>query len=473
MKIKHSDLDIPLDNPFKNCQLERQPYAKILTEVVKTYSDGFVFSLNNAWGTGKTTFIKMWKAHLESENFKAIYFNAWENDFDSNPLVALMAELESLTGGDKSNFKSLAEKAAILSKNILPILLRAVASKYLDPGVALELVSESTKGASEILEKEIKTYSEKKKGLCEFRDELQKYIQESIEDKPLIWIIDELDRCRPNYAVEVLEQIKHFFSVPGIVFVLSIDKEQLGNAIRGVYGSEKLNSDEYLRRFIDLEFVLPEPDKGKFTKYLYHYYGFDDYFSADERKKYRGREYESDNFLKFASLLFEGMDISLRQQEKLFAHSRITLNTFSHGEYFFPVLFLFLIYVREYQKPFFKRLFDRKDSPQVILDELKRILPESIISQQPREFQHLEVLLIKFYNNYYRENNYKSELISDERDSEGKKTLNVKPIFDSSYFLSLMEHYSGFNGGEGNLGNILKKINLMSNFQVTSSGIRK
>ena len=66
-------------------------------------------------------------------------------------------------------------------------------------------------------------------------------------------MIDELDRCNPHYSVLVLERIKHIFSVPGIVFILSVDKKQFGNAIRGYYGSDLIDANEYLRRFIDLD----------------------------------------------------------------------------------------------------------------------------------------------------------------------------------------------------------------------------
>lgn len=80
-----------------------------------------------------------------------------------------------------------------------------------------------------------------------------------------MFIIDELDRCRPRYAVEVLEQIKHLFSVPGIVFVLSIDKVQLGNAIRGFYGSDLIDADEYYKNQIytddiELDYILSKFD---------------------------------------------------------------------------------------------------------------------------------------------------------------------------------------------------------------------
>ena len=60
--------------------------------------------------------------------------------------------------------------------------------------------------------------------------------------KKLVFLIDELDRCRPTYAVETIEKIKHLFSVPGIIWVLVMNKEQIESSIQKVYGT--INSKE-------------------------------------------------------------------------------------------------------------------------------------------------------------------------------------------------------------------------------------
>ena len=246
MKIKHQELVIPKDEPFKNCQLDREKYASVLTDIVESYSEGFVLSINNAWGTGKTTFIKMWKQHLENQGFQTIYFNAWENDFDSNPLVAIMSELKTLINGDKdreNKFKSALEKAAILVKNITPALVNALSKKYIGETGA-DLLENTTKAAVEIFESEINIYTNKKETIKQFKVKLGEFIKAKSDQKPLVFIIDELDRCRPDYAVELLEKIKHFFSIPGIIFVLSIDKVHLSSSVKGFYGSDQINADE-------------------------------------------------------------------------------------------------------------------------------------------------------------------------------------------------------------------------------------
>ena len=95
MEIRHKDLDIVKDNPFFNCKLGRENNAFVLTQIVESYADGFVLALNNKWGAGKTTFVKMWQQHLINKGFRTMYFNAWENDFEIEPLVAMLGELKS------------------------------------------------------------------------------------------------------------------------------------------------------------------------------------------------------------------------------------------------------------------------------------------------------------------------------------------------------------------------------------------
>ena len=422
MKIKHQDLEIPQDNPFSNCKLDRKQYAMILTDIVNTYADGFVLAINNEWGTGKTTFVKMWQQHLNNENFQTIYFNAWENDFDSNPLVAIMSELKTLTkNGDKA-FKSVIEKGAVIAKNVLPALLKGVAQKYIDTEILTDAIENITKGAAEILEEEIKEYANKKETITEFKKELEKFIKQSTNDKPLVFIIDELDRCRPTYAVEVLEQMKHFFSVHGIVFVLSIDKNHLASAVRGFYGSEQINTDEYLRRFIDLEYSIPQPSETIFSKYLFDYYLFNDFFTSAERGKYREFQSDADMFLETANLLFNKSKATLRQQEKMFSQTRLVLKSFKSNQYVFSHLLIFLIYIKTIKSELYEKIKSNAITLQELSDEFSNSI-SSEINTYKISLIYVEALLLHFYNNN-REHQNREKLF--ENDTEGNLVSVIK-----------------------------------------------
>jgi len=426
MKIKHYEIGIPQENPFVNCKLAREPYARVLTDIVNTYADGFVLGINNEWGTGKTTFVKMWQQQLKNEGFQTIYFNAWENDFDSNPLVALMSELETLaTAKNRKVFKSVVEKGAVLVKNIAPALAKSLIKKYVIDidEIAVDVIENAAKASTEILEGEIKEYSSKKKTIVEFRKELEKFVKQADNTKPLIFIVDELDRCRPNYAVEVLEQIKHFFSVSGIVFVLSIDKKHLASAVKGFYGSEQIDSNEYLRRFIDLEYSIPKPSTRDFIKYLFDYYCFKDFFSSQERIRYNELRNDSENFLLMSEFLLVKSNSTLRQQERIFALTRLVLCSFKANEYTFPHLLFVLVYLKVIRDDLFQKI----DKKELSLQELSDLIGELVIAEDKDSdginLGYVEALLLWFYNNN-RDYRAKIELLG--RDNEGKPTTPIK-----------------------------------------------
>ena len=116
MKFRHDDLEIPEDNPFLNCKLDREKYAMILTNIAENYPGGLVLAINNKWGTGKTTFVKMWQQLLKNKGFRTIYFNAWENDFEDNPLTAFVGELQIINKKDNDKFNRIVKNAALISK---------------------------------------------------------------------------------------------------------------------------------------------------------------------------------------------------------------------------------------------------------------------------------------------------------------------------------------------------------------------
>ena len=103
----------------------------------------------------------------------------------------------------------------------------------------------------------------------EFKESLNSITTELYtEKKRLVFIIDELDRCRPNFAVETIEKVKHLFSVPGIIWVLVMNKEQLEKSIHHVYGT--IDAERYLNKFIDVQSSLPKDMKGNYNS-LDHY----------------------------------------------------------------------------------------------------------------------------------------------------------------------------------------------------------
>ena len=122
-------------------------------------------------------------------------------------------------------------------------------------------------------------------------------------------MIDELDRCRPSYAVELLEVAKHLFSVDHIVFVLAINRSQLSHSISGVYGAD-FDATDYLRRFFDIDFRLPEPDKKQFVDAALTTIGIEGYFGRTRDIPARGH---AEMLREMLRVFFGASDLSLRR----------------------------------------------------------------------------------------------------------------------------------------------------------------
>lgn len=463
MPIKHNDFPKPPKNePFKYCKLNRQQYADILTNIVQNYAEGFVFAINNEWGTGKTTFVKMWRQQLEDQEFKTLYFNAWENDYADDVLVALLSDLEELKVKDsESKYRTVLEKAAPFVKKIIPGVTKAAAKMVgLD-----ELVQAALDGTISVsvdeMEKAIKSYSKRKEGVKEFRESLEKFVESSVSKRPVVFILDELDRCRPNYAVSVLEQMKHLFLVPGIVFVLSIDKKELGNAIRGAYGSENINANEYLRRFIDVEYSLPGPTVSDYCKYLLEYFKFDEFMRSEERTKYTNAQNDESEFLEFAEILFGIKNSNLRQIEKIFAHTRLVLSAFKANQYVFPPSLLFLTYLYQHDYPIFLHIKERKLNLQEFLDTIESFFINGVNEKNRRFVISTVASLLRFYFIYLQEHNYALQLII-KSNSDEEARLTVKSKIDNSennsILLKIQESYQYMNKQSVSIMYLIKNI---------------
>nr|WP_288837629.1 P-loop NTPase fold protein [uncultured Flavobacterium sp.] len=464
MKFRHDDLEIPEDNPFLNCKLDREKYAMILTNIAENYPGGLVLAINNKWGTGKTTFVKMWQQLLKNKGFRTIYFNAWENDFEDNPLTAFVGELQIINKKDNDKFNRIVKNAALISKNVAPAIVKAFLKKYVDSETLVEGVSDTSKSFLEIFEADIKEYSKRKESISEFKKSLSEYVANESNGKPLMFIVDELDRCRPNYAVLLLEQIKHFFSVPNIVFVLSIDKVQLENAICGVYGSEKMDSTEYLRRFIDIEYSVPDPDKEKFIYYLYQYYEFDSFFKSAERVKYSDLQYEKTNFIDTSKILINAL--TLRQQERIFAHARLALETFNYNNYLLPFIFVFLAYLKTINSKFYVSLSNRSLSIENVQEEFYQVVRPFITEETKRSFVQIEAYLLKLYENHRLEYNTVSELI-EKRQGDNKYSLKINSKIDNDSLLMLLTSGKiSYEFSDLKITYLLNKLDLLDDIKI-------
>lgn len=397
MNSKLQEIEICSEEPFKNCKLGRRIYADILTQLVSTYTNGYVLSINGEWGTGKTTFIKMWEKHLNNQKFKTLYFNVWEHDFITDPLVGFIGQLRKLdtTEATKAKMADVVTAFGKITMNMFPKIVKGFLKQQCGDEIA-EVLEKGAEAYNNQLCKELDNYQEQCNSIKEFRNSIANFIDLCNDGKPLIFIVDELDRCNPTYAVKVLERIKHLFNVPNIVFVLSIDKVQLCNSIKGYYGSDLINAEEYLKRFIDIEYNLPEPDTESFAEYLYNFYEFDTYF-----KHRQTNESPSFYFKKMSNILFMHKHLSLRQMERIYAHARIVLQTIPKGYKLLPEIIILLIYFRLFEVEMYNNIKHKNyQSIDELVTDLEEKLPNKLFvkgyESQDKEFRFMIGTIAQF-----------------------------------------------------------------------------
>lgn len=346
MLRKHTDLKIDPANPFAEDCLARRPQIKTLTTLVQSTTQPFVLIVEAPWGRGKTTFLRMWRAYLQSEGHVCLYFNAWENDFVDDPLTAFIGEMdEALTTVlEKTNAESPMRQrwetvrrlgGGVLRK-ALPLAIQVATQGLLGQqavknalGPLAEASDDVAEFASEAAAKRIESYQAERKGIHAFRTNLAGLASGIVEEgngkAPVVFFIDELDRCRPDFAVALLERVKHLFNVQGIFFVLGIDRDQLSHSVRALYGAG-MDADGYLRRFIDLAYTLPSPDARAFCTFLSNRFELEEYFQSRPGQGPYGAE-----LLDWFGRLAETRDLSLREIEQCFTGINLVLRTSPPG----------------------------------------------------------------------------------------------------------------------------------------------
>ena len=272
MRVRPAEVEVPEDSPFEHDLLDRRKPAEILTELVTSIDGSCVLAVDAAWGAGKTTFFRMWAQHLRNKGFTVVSFNAWETDYAGDPFLSLVSEITEELRECKETFSDKIQDTKEAAKKVLvraiPGLLRIATAGVLDIQPLLE--KEAGQILSSFAETKITKYQEAQGSIAEFRAKLGQMAEAVVESngqRNLIVMIDELDRCRPSYAVELLEVAKHLFEVDHIVFALAVNRTQLSHSIRALYGRD-FDAGGYLRRFLDVDFMLPEPDRSHFIKAL-------------------------------------------------------------------------------------------------------------------------------------------------------------------------------------------------------------
>lgn len=356
MRLTVAPVEVPEDEPFRNDLLGRKKAADALTELVRSSTEPLVLCLDAPWGQGKTTFLQMWRGALRLAGVPTVAFSAWEHDFTDDPQIALIGEIESqfeaikaADGGHegvaRENLKAAKQLGLKLVKAAFPTAVKIATAGALDLS---DFTEDALASLSErVVERKLAEYEEGRQSLEKFRTALTRFAAElGYHDKegavPLVVLIDELDRCRPTYAIRLLERLKHLFAVPGIVYVLALDRDQLGHAVRSQYGSG-IDADGYLRRFFDFEFRLPEPSHDAFCKAQTHRFGLEEFFAGRTGRETR---YDRDAVEASVADLARLLDCSLRDLERAFATIALAIRATPRDHYLYPELLCTIVLMR-------------------------------------------------------------------------------------------------------------------------------
>ena len=368
MKYRVQELEVPADDPFKNDALNRKPLVEFISGLIGRLSGPFVLALDSPWGTGKTTLVKMLQADLRQKDFLCVYFNAWQVDYVNDPLVALVSAIDEIrlpNGAAQSQFRTHLQTArkitTAVAKRGAIAMAKAATLGGLDLEKDIEAVAAEVTGG--LAGDAVDAFQKEKKSLEKFRHEVGKAIEQlkvAGKKETLVFFIDELDRCRPSFAIEMLERIKHLFDVPNIVFVLSVDKTQLEASTCAVYG-ERINAPEYLRRFIDLEYGIPVVQTKKFTEALFARYELDSVFEARTGNEVR---YDRDNLIKTFTGLADIFGLSLRARERCITRIAVVMDQTPSNHYLDPILVAFLVVLRLKNLELFSSLCSGAASPE-------------------------------------------------------------------------------------------------------------
>jgi hypothetical protein len=258
--------------------LDRARHACFLTQYLsqKGKDQSYVLNLNAAWGTGKTWFLQRWMNEIR-HTFPTVYINAWKTDHAKDPFLAVVSEIKNqlISGTDKHFIQSAGFKHSwMLMKSVAPTLFKSIIKNK--AGVDIEALSEGVidpDAAGDITEKLVETlissHQAAERSVEEFKTAISQWLEAAVVQNarryPLFIFIDELDRCRPTYAIEMLETIKHIFDMKGVVFVVATDREQLQHAVRAIYGAE-FDSQRYLERFFQRSVTLHRPTTIDFIR---------------------------------------------------------------------------------------------------------------------------------------------------------------------------------------------------------------
>lgn len=298
--------------------LNRTEFVNMIMDfctALSTSQKGCCFAIDGKWGSGKTFVLEMLEEQMreyqseetEDNQFFVFHYNCWQYDYYEEPSIAIVSAMKDAIDDEKSFLGTEMDEKIKAGFEIVKKEVKKMAGKFAEKHIGINVVEvwdEMNK-----IQKKGEEKSNKYDSLFEFKkalDEVRVSLQTIAKEKTLVFVVDELDRCIPTYAIKVLERLHHMFDgIDNVIVIISVDATQLSHSIKEIYGEETQPKD-YLKKIISMTFEL---DAGKIQQGIFEKYA--SFFSMFNEPADHEIEEIEDIFAKV------WLGIDMRTQEKL------------------------------------------------------------------------------------------------------------------------------------------------------------
>ena len=316
---------------IKEDKLNRNEFLDNIFKIIDNFSDlnntGLTIILNGKYGSGKTTVLDFLEERCKTSNneYNTIRYNAWENNTFDNPMISILykiSELENLPG------KAL-EAIQNIIRNLPSAAIKFVSNKY---GINTDDLTKKSN-----IFNEIKNYNN---AINDFKNLLKAECQ----NKKLIFLVDELDRCLPEYQIKTLENLYHLLDIPNLTVIIAIDRTLLENAIQKEFGNE-LDTYSYLAKFIKYEIELPNEETYNYVLELHDY-------DCDNKQ----------GITSVISNMFKSIELPIRECQRIIEELNLICKSGHYDMYWCPVIITFLLILKHKDNQIFNNCIIPRDT---------------------------------------------------------------------------------------------------------------
>ena len=299
--------------------LDRGNFIQNIEKLINTISDskqGCCFGLDGAWGSGKSFVLEKLEDRIKDikleetgdSRYFVFHYDCWKYDYYEEPAIAIISAMLDATNQEMSLFDESTNSKIRLGWNTVKKTLSEIAKELCKNKIGIDLVTvaeEVLKEHDEENENSFDTLYGFKRALEETREGIRKIA----ENKTVIVVVDELDRCLPTYTIKILERLHHiFYDIENVIVIVSMDKKQIEHSIQEIYGD--IEVDVYLRKFISFKVSL---DNGLAHSFIDKYKTYTSLFDIEES--------ESESIEQFFTDVL--IDMDMRTQERIFRKAEI------------------------------------------------------------------------------------------------------------------------------------------------------